>query len=188
MFMADDNQQWSPPEEEYELVPYKEISELKDELHKLKDYPIPSSKKLQVSMDDLAMKLDRMTAILEEASHELHAEEGGMTFQEKMHPVMEKMNKVLEQNSEIAKGIVAVADLVEELRKRLEEGFMVKEHAPEGMASLNPPSMSQYAPENPGEFAAPPAPGQFGAPPAQAGPQPLPGIMPPPPPRKKGFF
>jgi len=175
--MADETQ-WSPPEEEYELVPYKEISELKDELHKLKDYPIPSSKKLQVSMDDLAMKIDRMTAVLEEASHELHAEEGGLTFQEKMHPMMERMNKILEQNSEIAKGIVAVADLVEELRGRMESGFMVKEHE----ASLSPsmpemPPAQQFAPTQ--QF----QPQQFGTP----GPQPLPGVMPPPP-RKKGFF
>jgi hypothetical protein len=175
--MADNpSGQWAPPEEEYELVPYKEINELKDELHKLKDYPIPSSKKLQVTMDELAMKLDRMTAILEEASHELHAEEGGMTFQERMKPLIEKMNKILEQNSEIAKGIVAVADLVEELRGRLESGFMVKEHTgqpemPQSVAQMQPPQMPPMQ--------------QMGAP---EGPQPLPGLMPPPPPKKKGFF
>jgi hypothetical protein len=185
--MADDDAQWSAPQEEYELVPYKEINELKDELHKLKDYPIPSSKKLQVTMDELALKLDRMTAILEEASHELHAEEGGMTFQEKMRPLLEKMNKILEQNSEIAKGIVAVADLVEELKGRLESGFMVKENVSPGfmpqeqsVAQMAPPSM-QSMPEM-GSMGPP-----MGSPMGQQ-PQPLPGVMPPPPPKKKGFF
>ena len=173
--MADE--QWTPSQEEYELVPYKEINELKEELHKLKDYPIPSSKKLQVTMDELAMKLDRMTAVLEEASHELHAEEGGLTFQEKMKPMMEKMNKILEQNSEIAKGIVAVADLVEELRGRLESGFMVKEPVLPSMPSMPsaPSAMSQSMQQ--------PMPQSMGL-----APQPLPGVMPPPPPRKKGFF
>ena len=159
---------WSAPEEEYELVPYKEIAELKDELHRLKDYPIPSSKKLQVSMDELALKIDRMTQIMEEAGHEMHAEEGGLSLEDKLGPVMERLEKVLEQNSEIAKGIVAVADLIEELRQRLEKGFMVKE------------TMQIPEPMQPGAAVAQPM-GQMPELP------PLPGAMPPPPP-KKGFF
>jgi hypothetical protein len=162
---------WSAPEEEYELVPYKEIAELKDELHRLKDYPIPSSKKLQVSMDELALKIDRMTQIMEEAGHEMHAEEGGLSLEDKLGPIMERLEKVLEQNSEIAKGIVAVADLIEELRQRLEKGFMVKE------------SMQMPEPMQQGAVTAQP----YGGPtPSQELP-PLPGAMPPPPP-KKGFF
>ncbi|MBI4144811.1 hypothetical protein HY493_01235 [Candidatus Woesearchaeota archaeon] len=137
--MADE--ETNPSEEEnYELVPYKEIEDLKEQLKHLKDVPIPSSKKLQVSMDDLAAKIDRMTAIFEEAGHEIKAEEGGLTFQEKMKPLFEKMNKVLEQNSEIAKGIVAVADLINELKSHMEEGFTVKQSAP----AMEPPMpMSQ---------------------------------------------
>jgi len=84
----------SEPEEQYELVPYKEIQDLKHELSKLKEIPIPTTKKLQVSIDELAMKLDRLTAIFEEAGHEIKTEEGGLTFQEKMKPLFEKMNKL----------------------------------------------------------------------------------------------
>lgn len=148
--MADDIPT-SEEQEDYELVPYKQISDLKDELKRLKDVPIPSTKKLQVTMDDLAAKVDRLTAIFEEAGHEIKTEEGGLTFQEKMKPLLEKMNKILEQNSEIAKGIVAVADLVNELKGRMEDGFTVKqeETAPNEtlmrpepqMRSFNPPQM-----------------------------------------------
>lgn len=141
----------SEDQDNYELVPYKQIQDLKDELKRLKDVPIPSTKKLQVTMDDLAAKVDRLTAIFEEAGHEIKTEEGGLTFQEKMKPLLEKMNKILEQNSEIAKGIVAVADLVNELKGRMEDGFTVKQEEsspnetlmrPEPqMRSFNPPQM-----------------------------------------------
>jgi|GEM_PF-1210550 len=166
-------------QEEYELVPYKEIQDLKEELKKLKDVPIPSSKKLQVSMDDLVMKIDRMTAIFEEAGHEIKVEEGGMTFQEKMKPMMEKMNKILEQNSEIAKGIVAVADLINDLKSKLDEGFTVRkeEHTPAGDIIRPEP-----------KFMPPPAamgPGPMSPPPRMA---PMAGAPMPPPPKRKGFF
>mgnify|MGYP001577593429 FL=1 len=133
------------------------------------------------------MKLDRMTTILEEASHELHAEEGGLTFQEKMRPLFEKMNKVLEQNSEIAKGIVALADLIEELKGRMEGGYMVKEQVEQPPMGEMPMGAPMGPPMGPPPLGPP---GQFGPPPMQAGPapRPLPGIMPPPPPRKKGLF
>lgn len=165
---------WAAPDDDYELVPYKEIAELKDELHRLKDYPIPSSKKLQVSMDELALKIDRMTRIFEEAGHEMHSEEGGLSLDDKLSPIMERMEKVLEQNSEIAKGIVAVADLIEELRQRLEKGFMVKEQMqmPEPMQPNA--VIAQPMPPGPAPYMSTELP-------------PLPGAMPPPPP-KKGFF
>ncbi|HSU72684.1 MAG TPA: hypothetical protein VLJ21_02450 [Candidatus Binatia bacterium] len=160
-------------QEEYELVPYKEIQDLKEELKKLKDVPIPSSKKLQVSMDDLALKIDRMTAIFEEAGHEIKVEEGGMTFQEKMKPMMEKMNKILEQNSEIAKGIVAVADLINDLKGKLDEGFVVKKEEQSPAGDLLRPE-PQFMPP-PGAMTGRTAP-PMGAP------------LPPPPKRRGGFF
>ncbi|MBS3147756.1 hypothetical protein J4219_02645 [Candidatus Woesearchaeota archaeon] len=101
-----------PSEEEYELLPHKEIEELKDELAKLKEFEIAPSKKLHVSLMELNAKLDKLLTIFEDASHEMRVEEGGLNFTEKMKPLLEKMNKILEQNSEIASGILALADMV----------------------------------------------------------------------------
>ena len=168
---APENADWNSSEEEYELVPYKEIRELRDELKALRDVPIPNSKRMQVTMEDLSMKMDRLIQIFEHASHEMHAE-GGLTPEERIKPMIEKMNKVLEQNSEIAKGIVAVADLIEELRGRMEKGIVQE------TVSMPQPSMTQPRPQ----FAPRPLPG--GAPSAPA---PLPGSMPPPPPKRKLF-
>lgn len=101
-------------EDEYELLPHKEIEDLKDELAKLKEFEIAPSKKLQVSLLELDTKLDKLIAIFEDATHEMRIEEGGLSFTEKMKPLLEKMNKILEQNSEIASGILALADMVKE--------------------------------------------------------------------------
>jgi len=105
------------PEEEYELLPHKEIEELKEELTKLKEFEIAPSKRLQVSLLELNTKLDKLITIFEDATHELRIEEGGISFTEKMKPVLEKMNKILEQNSEIASGILTLADMVKEMKE-----------------------------------------------------------------------
>ena len=167
----------SEPEEQYELVPYKEIQDLKHELAKLKEIPIPTTKRLQVSIDDLALKIDRLTAIFEEAGHEIKTEEGGLTFQEKMKPLFEKMNKVLEQNSEIAKGIVAVADLVNEMKSGPGASAPAPANMP-GPATITPAPPAFPVPPKPGMIAPPPLPRPAGAP-----------LPPPPaPPKRKGGF
>ena len=118
----------SPEGEDYEILPQKEIQELKGELQRLKDFEIAPSKKMQVSLVELNNKLDKLLSIFEEATTALQLEEGGMSFKDKMKPVVEKMNKILEQNSEIAQGIVAVADLVKDLREDMGKGGFSKEN------------------------------------------------------------
>src|SRR5574341_731823 len=114
--MADDENPQAT-EDEYELLPHKEIEDLKEELSKLKEFEIAPSKKLQVSLLELNTKLDKLITIFEDATHEMRIEEGGLSFTEKMKPLLEKMNKILEQNSEIASGILALADMVKELKE-----------------------------------------------------------------------
>ena len=100
--------------EEYELMPHKDVLELRDELRKLKMHP--NEKTLQLSMVELASKVDKLADIFEEAMHEIRIEEGGLTFQDKMKPLIDRMDKILEQNSQIAEGVVAIADMVNELK------------------------------------------------------------------------
>jgi hypothetical protein len=167
--MADDEKTpgISSEGEDYEILPQKEIAELKDELRKLKEFEITPSKKMQVSLVELNTKLDKLLSIFEEATTALQVEEGGLSFKEKIKPVIEKMNKVLEQNSEIAQGIVAVADLVKDLREDLGKG---KEISPPEPLSLPAGTFS------------PPGPAPQGMP----GMMPPPGL-PPPPPRRRRF-
>ncbi len=168
--MADEEKQEGGPVpnegDEYEILPQKEISELKDELRKLKEFEITPSKKLGVQLVELNTKLDKLLSIFEEATTALQIEEGGLSFKEKMHPVVEKMNRILEQNSEIAQGIVAVADLVKDLREDLGKGVTVRE---------------PLAIREPGTFGPPEAPPSI--PPVM----PPPGLPPPPMPRRRRF-
>ena len=118
-----------PVEEEYELLPHKEIEELKTELRRLKEFEFAPAKKMQVSLVELNQKLDRLLAVFDEAMHAVRTEEGGLTFQEKMKPLVEKMNKILDQNASIAEGMVAIADMGKELRDKI-EGNEEEEAAP----------------------------------------------------------
>ena len=106
-------------EDEYELLPHREIEELKAELSKLKDFDIAPTKKLQVSLLELNAKIDKLITIFEDASHELRAEESSMSFAEKMQPLVERVNKIMDQNAELASGILAIADLLKEKDKEL---------------------------------------------------------------------
>jgi hypothetical protein len=164
--------------EDYEILPQKEIQELKNELQKLKDFEITPSKKLGVQLVELNTKLDKLLGVFEEASTALQLEEGGLSFKDKMKPVVEKMNKILEQNSEIAQGIVAVADLVKDLREDMNKGVTVKEPALEG-----PQPPAYPAPT----FGPPSLPPPSGVPPQGMPRMMMPGMPPPPPARRRRF-
>src|SRR3989344_945773 len=96
-------------EDEYELLPHREIEELKSELAKLKEFDIAPTKKLQVSLLELSTKLDKLITIFEDAGHEMRTKESSLSFSEKMQPILERMNKILDQNAEIASGILTIA-------------------------------------------------------------------------------
>ncbi len=153
-------------EDEYELLPHKEIEELKRELQNLKEFEITPSKKMQVSVLELNKKLDKLLTIFEDASHQVKVEEGGLSFAEKMTPLLEKMNKILEQNAEIASGILAVADMVKEVR-----GGPVRRQAPK--MRIPPGAPRAFEP-----IAGPPIP----PPPRTAPPRAAPPVAPPRPP------
>ena len=177
-------------EDEYELLPHKEIEDLKDELAKLKEFEIAPSKKLQVSLLELNTKLDKLITIFEDATHELRIEEGALSFTEKMRPILEKMNKILEQNSEIASGILALADMVKDIKEKPEAKIEIETQTLMPM----PPMPAQYVPMPSMPAQQMPMPAPMMAPPRQAPPIGLmpPGVppgmpLPPMPPRRRTF-
>jgi len=139
--MADDD--------EYELLPHREIEELKAELSKLKEFDIAPTKKLQVSLLELNTKLDKLITIFEDASHEMRTEESSLSFSEKMQPILERMNKILDQNAEIASGILTIADMLKEKK--------AEAPAPMEIPSFNP-SMPNFAPQGATKQGLPPIP------------------------------
>jgi DNA repair exonuclease SbcCD ATPase subunit len=179
--MPDANKMTSSPSDdgdEYEILPEREIQDLKSELQKLKDFEIMPSKKMGVQLVELNTKLDKLLSIFEEATTALQMEEGGLSFKDKMKPLAEKMNKILEQNSEIAQGIVAVADLVKDLREDLGKGVNIRE------SEIAPPAPASYPA---GQFSQPMMP-QRTMPQPMQGMRPMPGMPPPPPPARRRRF
>lgn len=150
---VDDADEDGDDNETYEILPEKEIDELKREVRNLKDFEITPTKKIQVSVVELNAKLDRMLAIFEEAMHgvELGAgsEEGiSAELANAIKELSEKLDKIIEQNKDIAEGIVAVADIVKSGSKEVEQE---PEATVEQEASLppQPPQMPRQMPPMP---------------------------------------
>jgi hypothetical protein len=198
-------------EEEYELMPHRDIVELREELRKLKSLPPEAGRHTEASFEELTKRMDSLIEIFEEAEKTVRIEEGASTFKEKMAPIVEKMNTILKQNSEIAEGIVALADIMSEIKEKLEVGVIYKAkeaekvepvHMPRPAPMPAPAGPAPGAPMPPPKAPAP-APGgpmppplpRPGAPMPPPGAAPMPGPMPAPPgaapaapPKKKGLF
>lgn len=163
--------------EEYEILPEKEIKELKEELKRLKEFEIAPSKKLHVSIVELNNRIDKLLSIFEEAISSVQAEEGGLSFKDKMAPLVEKMNKLSEQNAEIADAVVALADMIKEMREEIS-------------ARPKPVEITGPLPAPPGTTPPPEMPATLAMPPPQGTVPPLmppPGMPPLPPPRRRRF-
>ncbi len=98
---------------EYELVPHDRLELLRHEVEKIKRNPFgdtQSSKDLLSSMDALNKNLVKLIAIFETANDEIVRDyrAGANT---------ERLNKVLDQNEKLARGIIIIADLLKELKE-----------------------------------------------------------------------
>ena len=123
--------------DEYELVPKNQIEALRQEIERLKRNPfgeIKNSKDILSGMDQLNRNLAKLIAIFETANEEIVRDykDGANT---------ERLNRVLDQNEKLAKGIVTIADL---LAQRKQEDTQWQPAAPEQNPFLSlPPAPSQ---------------------------------------------
>lgn len=100
-------------DEDYDILPHKEIVELKKEIEALKKNP--GSKDVQNSIEELMHSLNKMINIFNTAVEELKLEEKEESFaSKKLDPIAEKLDQVIEQNKQIAEAIVAVVDMIKE--------------------------------------------------------------------------
>lgn len=86
-------------DEHYEILPHKEIEDLKKELESLKEMDITPTKKLHISIIELNRNIEKLLNIFEEALHEIKVEEGGLLFTEKIKPLVNRLSR-LENNME----------------------------------------------------------------------------------------
>ena len=106
-------------EDSYEIMPYKEIVELKKQIAELqKKTGDTSSQELLGSMAALTKSMNNMLQLFSSAADEMKLEEKTESeLSQKIAPLIEKVDRLDEQNRTIAEGLVAVADMVKEMKK-----------------------------------------------------------------------
>lgn len=99
-------------DEPYDLMPHKEIVELKKQVEELKSERYVH-KEILNSMDALKSSMDAMLKLFTQASEELKLEEEGPLNGNKSS-MNEKLNQIIDQNKSIAEGIVTISEIVED--------------------------------------------------------------------------
>ncbi|MBI2138472.1 hypothetical protein HYU13_02705 [Candidatus Woesearchaeota archaeon] len=114
----------SEEESAYEIMPYKEIVELKSQIAELRTrMGDPNSKDLLASMAGLTKTMDAMLKLFSTAAEEMKLEEKTESeLSAKIKPLFEKVERLEEQNKTIAEGLVAIADMVKEKKVIGSEG------------------------------------------------------------------
>ena len=184
---------------DYAIVPEEEVNKLKSDMEKLKKNPLQSygSDDLIEAMSNLTKAINSMTELFKTAAEEMKFEERETeTIGRKMDPMFSKIDMLLDQNQKIARGVVAVADMLSEKP--------APSPAPRQETTISSPSMGMQMPQRPmapmqgpsGSMSPqrmagnnPPMVGQGPMPPGMARPPMPPSGMPAPPPvKKKGMF
>lgn len=93
-------------DEPYDMMPHRDIIELKKQLQKLKAEKF-SSHELMNSMSALTKSMDSMLGLFKEAAEELK-------FEEKEDAINKQLNEIIEQNKIIADGMVTVSDMIKD--------------------------------------------------------------------------
>lgn len=103
-------------DDDYTLLSSKEVSELKQDVDYLKKNPfggVKSGKSLLEAIDQLNENISQLIEIFKEASEQVKAEEREAdVIIKRIEPIERKLDELSDQNQKIAKGILAVADMV----------------------------------------------------------------------------
>lgn len=105
-------------DDDYEILPSKDIEDLKKQLEAYRSGPSGSAR---ASVDTLNDSIIKLINIFREASESMKFEEEEQDLIEKeIAPMADKVDKVLDQNKKIAEGIVALADMINEVKEAME--------------------------------------------------------------------
>lgn len=180
-----------PDDEDWEIIPHKILADLRDDVQALKEKlskPEEPQKELLASIAELQKSIAQLQGVFQGALQEMRTEGEGAHEGKAHQDILAKLTEVSGQNTQIAKAIVAIADMVEEMNRRLS-------------APRAPPRMMPSPPRSP-PFPQPPPPIDEPFPFLEEAPLPLPrappsmpppprrgpDLPPPPPPEKKRLF
>jgi len=176
-------------EEEYEIVPEKEVEDLKKQIEDIKKNPLGSStsgRELVRSIKDLNDSVNHLVGLFRDAADAMKLEEKeSEAIGNKLAPMLDKMNTLIDQNERIARGIVGLADMVkEDIKKPAAKAVPMPERPPTGIIPPGAPPGPPIEPRQ--DIRAPPMSGPM---PPGAPPGPPAGATPPPAaPKKKRLF
>ena len=105
-------------EEEYDLVPHSRLDKLEKDVNVLKANPLgatPVGNDILSEMRELNKSIKALLDLFKDATEEMKLEEKDtQTFGKRFEPMMDKMDMLIDQNKKIARGIIAVADMVKD--------------------------------------------------------------------------
>lgn len=101
--------------EEDDLVPYKDISDLKKELEGMKGRKDISVKELYDAVQKLAQTMTDILEVFGAAAEQMKLEEREYESEARKHEmIISKLDKLIDQNKTIAEGMVAIVEMVKE--------------------------------------------------------------------------
>ncbi|PIN68631.1 hypothetical protein COV93_08770 [Candidatus Woesearchaeota archaeon CG11_big_fil_rev_8_21_14_0_20_43_8] len=121
-------------EGDYELIPHKEILDLKTQIEELRkqkglvergaeaEIEI-TNKELYDSMNKLIEGINQLIKLFKRAGEEFSHYDESDSYVKKLTPMEKKIDEALEQNKKIARGILAVSDSLKEQIQKLGDDF-----------------------------------------------------------------
>ena len=102
-------------EEDFDLVPYKDISELKRELEGMKGRKDIPANDIYNAVQKLAQTMTDMLEVFGAATEQMKMDEREYESEARKHEmIISKLDKLIEQNRTIAEGMVAIVEMVKE--------------------------------------------------------------------------
>lgn len=101
--------------DEEELVPYKDISDLKRELEGMKGKKDIPANDIHNAVQKLALTMTDMLEVFGAATEQMKLEEREYESEARRHEmIISKLDKLIEQNKTIAEGMVAIVEMIKE--------------------------------------------------------------------------
>lgn len=138
--------------DDYDLVSYKDISDLKKDLEGIKDKKDVSPKDLNEAMHRLADTMGSLLEVFGAAAEQMKLEEKESESDFKKHEmIISKLDKLIDQNKTIAEAMVAIVDMFKEkFPQREKEESMFRADAGEQMPKPRAePNMFTSQPKSP---------------------------------------
>jgi len=108
------------PADDFEIVPQKDFLQMKRDVDELKTNPLgatQSGKDLKSSIDNLNSTMKEMLDLFSTALETIKIDEHDKRLvEEKITPLVAKIDELSNQNEKIAKALVAIADMVKDMK------------------------------------------------------------------------